>query len=377
MELAPQERTAVAAISAPEASTISAALILSGDAMERIFKFAEVMARGIATVPKHLQGNSADCLAVTMQATQWGLNPFAVAQKTHLTQSGALGYESQLISAVITSSDAVTGQPEYEYFGDWDKILGKVEERKSEKTNGKYYVATYTKADEVGLGVICRLTLRGESAPREMKVLMTQCYPRFSTQWATDPKQQIAYVAIRKWSRLYAPGLILGVKAPDEDDIQEPPREMGNVEIVESQEASDDLKAQARKAAEGGNVSFRRWFKTISEADRTKLSPMRPELEAIWTKADQARTVTDVAQSPAAAPAPTQAQPTATPAAQAPAQDQPQVTFEWVLAKMNQAKNEDALNVAADWMGELNDPEERRKLSARYDERLAEINSKA
>ena len=49
-----------------------------------------------------------------------------------------------------------------------------------------------------------------------MKVMLSQCYPRFSTQWATDPKTQITYVAIRKWSRVHKPGVILGVYTPEE-----------------------------------------------------------------------------------------------------------------------------------------------------------------
>lgn len=37
-----------------------------------------------------------------MQAVQWGMNPFAVAQKTHFV-SGKIGYEAQLVNAVITA----------------------------------------------------------------------------------------------------------------------------------------------------------------------------------------------------------------------------------------------------------------------------------
>jgi hypothetical protein len=132
----------VATAELPLTNTVSSALILSGDAMDRIFKFAEVMAAGVATVPKHLQGNVADCMAVVMQATQWEMNPFAVAQKTHVTQGGVLGYEAQLISAVVTARAPVKEQFHYTFIGDWSTVLGKVEERKSDK-GGKYYVPTY------------------------------------------------------------------------------------------------------------------------------------------------------------------------------------------------------------------------------------------
>ena len=204
-----------AGVALTPASASAGALLMDMAAMDRLERIADLMVSGKATVPQHLRGSKGDCFAVALQSMQWGMNPFAVAQKTHMTQSGALGYEAQLISAVVTESGAVDGDPEYEFLGDWDKILGKVEERKSDK-GGKYYVANWQKSDEAGLGVICRLRLRGESTPREMKVMLSQCYPRFSTQWATDPKTQITYVAIRKWSRVHKPGVILGVYTPEE-----------------------------------------------------------------------------------------------------------------------------------------------------------------
>ncbi|SPX63869.1 Uncharacterised protein [Leclercia adecarboxylata] len=37
-------------------------------------------------------------MAIIMQAMQWGMNPYAVAQKTHLV-NGVLGYEAQLVNA--------------------------------------------------------------------------------------------------------------------------------------------------------------------------------------------------------------------------------------------------------------------------------------
>jgi hypothetical protein len=168
-----------------------------------------------------------------MQSIQWRMNPFAVAQKTHMTQGGALGYEAQLVNAVITTLAPIKTRPEFEFFGDWSKIIGKVEERKSDK-GGKYYVATWKKEDEEGLGVRCRATFIGESEPREVECLLTQCYPRFSTQWATDPQQQITYAAVRKWGRRYSPDVILGVYTPEELEAIPPGAEkhMGTAEVV-------------------------------------------------------------------------------------------------------------------------------------------------
>lgn len=205
--------------------TDTRALVLDKGSMDSMMRVADLMASSKVTIPAHLRNSPGDCMAVVMQAMQWGMNPFSIAQKTHLSQGGALGYEAQLVNAVIVASGAIKDQPEFEFIGNWSKILGKVEERKSEK-GGKYYVPTYIKADEDGLGVICSATLRGESNPRSITVMLSQCYPRFSTQWATDPQQQITYVAVRKFGRRYAPGAILGVYTPEELDGSQPQREV-------------------------------------------------------------------------------------------------------------------------------------------------------
>ena len=191
-------------------------LVMDDGAMESMMTAAKLMASARVTIPKHLQNSTGDCLAVIMQAAQWKMNPFAVAQKTHLTQGGALGYDAQLVNAVIVSCGAIVGQPEFEFFGDWSKILGKVAEKTSEKSGGKYYVSTWDRSAEAGLGVKCIARLKGEPEPREIEVLLAQAWPRFSTQWATDPQQQITYLAVRKFARRYAPGAILGVYTDEE-----------------------------------------------------------------------------------------------------------------------------------------------------------------
>ncbi|ADG20359.1 DNA single-strand annealing protein RecT-like protein [Paraburkholderia atlantica] len=207
-------------------------MVLDVATIQAINTIAETMAGGKVAIPVHLRGNKADCFAVAMQAFQWRMNPFAVAQKTHISQGGQLGYEAQLVNAVVSNLAPITGRPDYQFLGDWNKVLGKVEERKSDK-GGKYYVATYTKGDEQGLGVIVRATLRGESEPREVTVMMSQAYPRFSTQWATDPQQQICYLAIRKWARRFTPDVLLGVYTPDELSAERPETiDMGRADEV-------------------------------------------------------------------------------------------------------------------------------------------------
>ncbi|RSO70099.1 single-stranded DNA-binding protein [Acinetobacter radioresistens] len=175
----------------------TSALVLDPQSMQNMVAFAEFMCKAVITVPKHLQGNSGDCLAVTMQAMQWGMNPFAVAQKTHLV-NGNLGYEAQLVNAVIIARAPITSRPDYEWYGDWSKVDGKT-----------------CKAADIGVRV--SVMLKGETNVRVLDVSFAQVgTTRNSPNWANDPKQQIAYLAIKKLARLHFPDVILGVYTDDE-----------------------------------------------------------------------------------------------------------------------------------------------------------------
>lgn len=216
------------------------------DGMAAMQKMAELMSTATVTIPKHLVNKPGDCLAVVMQAAQWEMNPYAVAQKTHLTQGGQLGYEAQLINAVVIARAPIKERPKFEFFGDWSKILGKVKEMKG-ATGGKYYVSDWAEKDEAGLGVRCSAVFRGETEPREVELLLVQCWPRFSTQWATDPQQQITYAAVRKWSRRYSPDVILGVYTPEElAEIPAGERDMGAADVVTN--VKPDIAARVRQA---------------------------------------------------------------------------------------------------------------------------------
>lgn len=211
----------------PVVATSSAALILDSASMDSMMRLADIMAKGRATIPEHLRGSPADCAAVIMQAIQWRMNPFAVAQKTHLV-NGALGYEAQLVNAVIQSSGVTRDRFNYEWYGPWEKIIGKTRVcnapakgkpgENGYKKEYQYRVPDYDLKDEDGLGVRIWATLRGEAEPRVLELLLVQASVRNSPLWATDPKQQLAYLAVKRWTRLYSPDVILGVYTPDELD---------------------------------------------------------------------------------------------------------------------------------------------------------------
>ncbi|MCK6742123.1 recombinase RecT [Enterobacter cloacae] len=186
----------IAITSQPGATVGTAAAIFSPDGMDRLVRFATLMADSKATVPAHLAGKPADCLAVTMQAAQWGMNPFAVAQKTHVV-NGTLGYEAQLVNAVVSSSNLLATRLNYRWDGDWSKVNGK-----SDKSPN--------------LTVTVWATLKGESEPRELTISMAQAGVRNSPLWEQDPRQQLAYLCVKRWARLNAPDVLLGVYTPDE-----------------------------------------------------------------------------------------------------------------------------------------------------------------
>lgn len=177
-----------------------AALMLDTGNRNAMLEFARAMSVASIAVPAHFRGKPGDCLAVVMQAMQWGMNPFAVAQKTHVV-NGALGYEAQLVNAVVCASGMID-RFRYEYRGDGAQI-------------------------ECRVGAI----LRGESTVTWGEWLSAASVTtKNSPLWKTNPKQQLAYLQVKNWSRLFAPGAILGIYTTDE---LAQPVDMGLAERVE------------------------------------------------------------------------------------------------------------------------------------------------
>lgn len=200
-------------------------IMMNPEIMDRFERIASVMASSKFAVPKHLQGNTGDCLAIIMQSAQWQMDPFAVAQKTHQI-NGVLGYEAQLVNAVITNRAPITGRLNFEWYGDWTKINGK-EDKSWDK------------------GIKVWATLKGETSPREIDVSMGQVGSvRNSPLWVSDPRQQLAYLAIKRWSRLYTPDVILGVYTPDEIAEREELDVTPVQSTVKKHQGASGLKAQ-------------------------------------------------------------------------------------------------------------------------------------
>lgn len=138
-------------------------------------------------VPEHLRASPADCFLICNQADRWQMDCFMVAQKT-FSIKGRLGYEGQLVAAVINSRAGLVGR-------------------------------LNTTFDGEGAELTCTVTgqFANEQEPREKtSPPLKQITVRNSPLWAVDPQQQLAYWTQRAWARLHAPDVILGVYTPDE-----------------------------------------------------------------------------------------------------------------------------------------------------------------
>jgi hypothetical protein len=221
-----------ATLPAESRSVTTQAMVFDPQTLANMQRMAETMASARITIPKHLAGSPGDCLAIVMQAAQWQMNPFAVAQKTHIV-NGALGYEAQLVNAVVSSSPLLSSRIGYEWEGDWKGVNGKAD-----------------KSDERAV-IVCA-TLRGEVRPRVLRVSMAQVGEvRNSPLWVSDPRQQLAYLATKRWARLHAPDVMLGVYTVDElqDAVERP---MGQAEIVQDDHPTTTSRTEAVKAALAG-----------------------------------------------------------------------------------------------------------------------------
>jgi hypothetical protein len=246
--------------------------------MQALMSFAEMMSKAVVTVPKHLHGKPADCMAITLQAMRWQMDPFIVASKTHVV-NGNLGYEAQLVVAVLKNSGAVKGRPHYEFQGE-------------------------------GPSLQCRA---GFIPAGESEIVWTEWLSsskitvKNSPLWKTNEKQQFGYLQARNWARLYAPDALLGIYTDDELDGDPPTaRYMGPVDEVpppakpalpeyEDSRFDENLPAWAKLVA-GGKKTAPELLAMLST--KTTFSEMQ-KAKILSLKIEQPEPVHDAAKPPA------------------------------------------------------------------------------
>lgn len=244
----------------------SLSIITNQSYMANVMSLAKMMASSKVTVPKHLQGNEGDCAAIAMQAMNWGMDPYVVAQKTHLV-NGTLGYEAQLVNAVVQSSNAIRGTFKYEF-----------------KDGGGSGATEFT---------TCRVgaVINGESEITWGEWLPSASVTtRNSPLWKTNVKQQMCYLQVKNWARIYCPSAILGVYTtdelqdiPSEKDItpssKSAPQDSSKVMLTDDEfaENADKWKKTYFKGVKAGNTieQFYQWIeqkgKSLSDAHKKEI----------------------------------------------------------------------------------------------------------
>ena len=154
----------------------------------QLMDFAKMMAVASGGVRKHLRGNPGACLAICTQAVEWGLSPFAVANKSYFVND-QIAFESQLVQAVILKRAPIKGRLKFEFTGEGEKR-------------------------------VCRAWARLADDPDEIVEYVSPEFskitPKNSPLWKTDPDQQHCYYAGRALCRRHFPDVLLGVYADDE-----------------------------------------------------------------------------------------------------------------------------------------------------------------
>lgn len=175
--------------------------------MLEVMEFAKLMALSQAAVPSHLRGNPGACLAISIQALEWKMSPFAVANKSYLVNNKGeerIAYESQLLHAIIEARAPLQGRLRFEILGEGDDRRCKVYGTFKGETEPHIYISeTLGKLRDA----------RGRNDYGKLKG---------SPLWDTQPEVQLFYSASRQWGRLYCPDTILGIYTPEELDNQGP-----------------------------------------------------------------------------------------------------------------------------------------------------------
>lgn len=231
-------QTFQAADAAPAPAFNVTAVMMDPARLTSVMEFAKMMAGGAVTVPQHLRGKPSDCFAITLQALRWGMDPYIVGGKTHLV-NGNLGYEAQLVVAVLKNSGAVRGRPHYEFRGEGNTLECR---------------AGFIPAGEDAIVWTEWLSISGITTKN-------------SPLWKVNPRQQFGYLQARNWARLYAPDALLGVYTSDELEVL--PAQPGGQRDLPRVDEVQPAQSQAQPAglptwpADAFSAQLPRWTKAI------------------------------------------------------------------------------------------------------------------
>jgi RecT family len=198
--------------------------------------FSDLMSRADVMIPQFLRQKPALCLAVTMRAQHWKMDPFALAQEAYQAKDGGpVGYQAKVFVAALQTCAGVTLNYRYE-----GELIMLDQPGKSFKGNE---VAKRTATGS--LKCIAYAKVNGELLEYETPTL-DEITIKNSPLWHNNPRDQLAYYAGRGWARRYRPGVIMGAYSADEVEAMAPMRD-----VTPEPAKTDSFAAIATRARQG------------------------------------------------------------------------------------------------------------------------------
>lgn len=324
------------ALTKPESTALQPAKVqqfdLSPQTFEQALTFSEYLANS-DMVPKDFKGKPGNCLVAIQWGMEIGLKPLQAMQNI----------------AVINGRPSLWG----------DAVIALAR---------NFPLCEYIVEEDDGRTATCRVKRRGEveqSRSFSMDDAKTAGLLGKQGPWTQYPKRMRQMRARAFAIRDVFPDALKGL--PVAEEVMDAPRDMGQADVVKP-EVPAGMLAAARNAADQGVSAYQKYWKDVGADGRKTLNAEHPTLKQRAIDADKNRTtdakVIDPNDNPEVG------------ADSAPAAAAPVVTYAVVMEKLIKAKTADALDVAADWIGEVQDPEQRAELTGKYEAFKADLEAK-
>lgn len=310
-----------------------------------VMALAQVMARSDIGVRKHLRNNPGACTAVCLQAFEWEMSPYAVANKSYLVND-QIAYESTLLHAVILRRAPIKGRLRHEYSGEGQQRRLRV-------------VATLR--DQEGGGEV------DYTSPA-----LADIRPQNSPLWKSDPDQQLSYYSVRGLARRHFPDVIMGVQ--EREEAEAITLDPSQYRVTDGAQSIGDKLAALAKAHGADPETGEIQEADVTEVIQPKAAPAAPAVEEPRRRGRPPGSRNkEKAQAPEAGIPAAPAAPAAAPAVEEPKlveaakpaesespepgpnPDDPQVQYEQCLVQMNGANGVRALEDVYDMWREPSD----------------------
>src|SRR5208337_3001097 len=183
------------------------------------FEIAKYMARSGPMVAEFLRGSPWACLGIYVQAFEWNMSPWRVAQMAYLVESRKTGqqmvsYPSQLIHALIEARAPITDRLSHRFDGSDDGLTCTVWTtlRNKDGTPGRVIEYTSPTLGERKKALRIKISVDADGEVATVKG---------SPLWTQKPKVQLYYDTSRDWARMFFPDILMGIYSKDELEDQE------------------------------------------------------------------------------------------------------------------------------------------------------------